>query len=203
MDLKSMLPLAETDQGSNVRVGPEHRRGMAFLVVAALTVLAAPEPALAQQYLGVTKADQAPKVVEVSGFSGKTEMWWTREQGSFLVTGTAGVAPGMERLHSEDARLKDVVTRCYGWGGAHGTASGQCINRDADGDIWFEVFFCDQEVPPPDRALYACEGTLHAIGGSGKFRNISGSGTFMEYVLQVTPDGMLVGYSPGSIDLTW
>lgn len=173
------------------------------VAAAALALSAAHTPAQAQQYPGFAQAEQTPTRAEAASFSGESEMWWTSEEGAFLVTGTAGVAPGMRRLQSDDARLGNVVTRCYGWGGAHGTATGQCINRDPDGDLWFEIFFCDQEVLPPSGAFYACEGTIQAIGGSGKYRNISGSGSFSEYVLQITPDGMLIGYSVGTMDLTW
>ena len=169
----------------------------------ALCLPAGYEPAMAQQYLGITRADQPAPKIATGGYSGASEMWWTSSPAPYQVVGTAGRAASMNRLHTVDPSLKDLVSRCYGWGGSHGTGTGQCINTDKDGDMWLEAFFCDKEVTPPPSALYACEGTITAIGGTGKYRNITGSGAYSEYILSITPDGMLVGYSPGHVDLTW
>lgn len=113
---------------------------------------------------------------------------------------TVGQARGITM--NEDGT--NIGTLCTGWSAPDGGAGGHCVNYDVNGDRYWIEYECNQPImPPPAGSILACNGTAKAIAGTGKYANIKGTNTHVQYVTGILPDGTVVGYTVVKADFSY
>ncbi|MEQ1770016.1 MAG: hypothetical protein ABL879_09265 [Devosia sp.] len=159
--------------------------------IAGFALLLAASPALAGEYKGPATFSwtYAPVVLEVL-------------PGQYS---SAGQAKGtMVRPDTAPPELIGMAEICNNIDMPDGLSHGTCMIYDAGGDHYSVDYTCGVPLEtPPAGAILACEGTATILGGTGKFAKIKGSGTFLQIVTGVLPDGTYVGYSTDSQDFTY
>lgn len=71
----------------------------------------------------------------------------------------------------------------------HGVAAGSCIMNDLNGDQAYLSWKCEG-----DAVSFSCKGTNQYTGGTGKYKGVSGAGTFSGTTVN-WKDGTATGFS--------